>query len=684
MLDAHVFYSPPMGYELFFINGPFGILPRLVDGVQQFFATPGVDPLAYQLVCNCSVDLTSFYGEQITAINGVDITSYLTNLGTVTGIYFDPGVQLNSLINGYNTWYIPIENGYPQSDTISVTFNSSSATQTFNLVAVNNIAPPASVDDVLAFNNGSSAVGKRDDPMSNSDSPLSMLEAFIIESIDRDSAAAFDPQTLHLAQTLKEQLQSTKEDYVSLRSTKQQTHQVSTRQPSSIRRMNALRIQDAWLNRNIRNNRDWLDHLPEVSPIQNTQQNKKASKKSSAAAATDIPLVLADPNYPQLNYLGGTYWDTSAEVLSYGNASSDNVGILRITSMEPKSIFDFSDVLSALTQYRAPNGIGNDLIIDVSGNGGGYICLTYALMGYLTSAWSYNDTLQDFSYSGEDVIYYPFDVRESSQNNDLYNAGYYNNYEQVDMTSRQFYSSSALYGSAVDKTYGSRSSKYTQQFYWDICNGRGFDHPESPAFFFDKIIILSDGRCGSACSQFLSKMRHSNKVRVVTYGGWVGQPLESSSFQGGNVMSWTSDVLPQFSSYNLPWTVPFNNTADITFNFFESFLDYDSLPRQFRRIEGDWHLNYWEPLLTGLNYTDGSYDYSVLSNLYASVVPLFADMPSGLPSTYNGTVATPSPNIHPSSPQSGVPTNTPSSASILSLSSLLICILVSAILVTLS
>lgn len=53
----------------------------------------------------------------------------------------------------------------------------------------------------------------------------------------------------------------------------------------------------------------------------------------------------------------------------------------------------------------------------------------------------------------------------------------------------------------------------------------------------DRIVVLSDGQCASACSQFVSALRTSlkEKVKVVTYGGLYGEAISPSRAAGGSV-----------------------------------------------------------------------------------------------------------------------------------------------------
>lgn len=56
--------------------------------------------------------------------------------------------------------------------------------------------------------------------------------------------------------------------------------------------------------------------------------------------------------------------------------------------------------------------------------------------------------------------------------------------------------------------------------------------PPSP---FKEIYIITDGRCASACSQFVTKMQLGNQSKVATFGGFHGLPIDSSSAAGGKV-----------------------------------------------------------------------------------------------------------------------------------------------------
>jgi hypothetical protein len=51
----------------------------------------------------------------------------------------------------------------------------------------------------------------------------------------------------------------------------------------------------------------------------------------------------------------------------------------------------------------------------------------------------------------------------------------------------------------------------------------------------DNVVVLTDGTCGSACSQFISKMYVDNLVTTVSFGGVQGEEMDISAFNGGDV-----------------------------------------------------------------------------------------------------------------------------------------------------
>ncbi|XP_065187535.1 uncharacterized protein LOC135818131 isoform X3 [Sycon ciliatum] len=194
---------------------------------------------------------------------------------------------------------------------------------------------------------------------------------------------------------------------------------------------------------------------------------------------------------------------------------------------------------------------------------------------------------------------------------------------------------------AVERQRGGRTSRYSQKYVSKICldvlqdlSVKGL-FPTSPPF--ERVAILSDGRCGSACSQFSSQMLLSRAASVITYGGYAGEPLDSSAFAGGNVLIWSdviwksglsmaiwsmlvgSDPELTFNTYGFTVPLPLPSSALTRFDFTEVYireLGPDSLPREWYTLPGTMRLPRW---------TSGTSKYPLDSAQQVALLGLYQD-----------------------------------------------------------
>jgi len=133
---------------------------------------------------------------------------------------------------------------------------------------------------------------------------------------------------------------------------------------------------------------------------------------------------------------------------------------------------------------------------------------------------------------------------------------------------------------------------------------------------WEQIGVLTDGTAGSAASNFATKLQLSRYATAFTFGGIVGEQMDSSSFAGGNVEqyeqwwprvvyaamlgNWMTDYR---SIWNEMWendtaglARPLPTTASVAFNFnmnFPTELGPDALPRQYYSIPAHKHFDFW-------------------------------------------------------------------------------------------
>ena len=107
-------------------------------------------------------------------------------------------------------------------------------------------------------------------------------------------------------------------------------------------------------------------------------------------------------------------------------------------------------------------------------------------------------------------------------------------------------------------------------------------------------MILTDGTCGSACSFFESRLASDGGAVVVTYGGLVGSPLDTSSFGGGGVTSgWSTYAKTVRNASVVPLLPPLVTTAFVSFSSSEFYLPTEPLPREWLRLQGAFRLPVW-------------------------------------------------------------------------------------------
>ncbi|KAJ3097318.1 hypothetical protein HDU96_000421 [Phlyctochytrium bullatum] len=72
----------------------------------------------------------------------------------------------------------------------------------------------------------------------------------------------------------------------------------------------------------------------------------------------------------------------------------------------------------------------------------------------------------------------------------------------------------------------------------------------------EKIGVISNGFCGSTCSNFVRVLREQHGVRSFVYGGASGQPFQPTSFEGGRLLTFDDLLL---DSNEILWNAAMDN-----------------------------------------------------------------------------------------------------------------------------
>jgi len=136
---------------------------------------------------------------------------------------------------------------------------------------------------------------------------------------------------------------------------------------------------------------------------------------------------------------------------------------------------------------------------------------------------------------------------------------------------------------------------------------------------FDKILVLSDGLCGSACAILATTMHRDNATAVATYGGLLGQALDMGAYGGGEVIEWDDYVerLPAEARARLRAT-DLPPSAFAKFTATEYYARHETLPSEWVRHPADRHINLW-PRTTA---------WDDMIPVYERALALFPSLPS--------------------------------------------------------
>jgi len=247
----------------------------------------------------------------------------------------------------------------------------------------------------------------------------------------------------------------------------------------------------------------------------------------------------------------------------------------------------------------------------VRSNGGGIICLQQAISETLE--------MNDWNINSNNRLFEAFDYREWNLTEIFFNtgvdfAGEFLNPKIVPTTpyatgDNSWYEPGDVY------TRGDSQSTYSPKHYYPSYCDTIFPST-NPMYEFSKILILTDGLCGSACSQFASKLRYHGKALTVGVGGIYGQPLEMSSFTGGNVEDWANFVGQVQQVTEATGLEQLPTTAATRFNHNEMYMGNDTIPREFKRFETDFRIDTWQLV---------PHTLSDLLNVYLQTTPFFSN-----------------------------------------------------------
>ncbi|KAF9526145.1 hypothetical protein CPB83DRAFT_858425 [Crepidotus variabilis] len=241
----------------------------------------------------------------------------------------------------------------------------------------------------------------------------------------------------------------------------------------------------------------------------------------------DLPGLL-QPTPPPLN--------ESYSVAQFFMLDDKHTGVLALGSFSAKNFTKFGEsLLEGLLGLKEKGA--TRLIVDVTNNGGGYICIAHWLHRIImgesdaTVPQSGLDTTTRAGPLAQLIV-----QRIVSDNADPDEVLSYNPTQWSNATHHQFPASRQWLKPANKLTINGRKDAFSERLGQE-CQPFKWDAPKDRLFEPQDILIVSNGRCASSCSLFSIRMAKSHGVHTVVVGGKEDSRQEYCGTVGGQSVS---------------------------------------------------------------------------------------------------------------------------------------------------
>ncbi|QRV98976.1 peptidase family S41 protein [Ceratobasidium sp. AG-Ba] len=189
-----------------------------------------------------------------------------------------------------------------------------------------------------------------------------------------------------------------------------------------------------------------------------------------------------------------------------------------------------NDTVAALAKFKAAKV--QHLIVDTTGNGGGYVCLGEFLINALAGT--------KFGYAGFESATRAGPLARKIVESDIAQGIDYMNYSPNQWAFLNNTPQPANYNymePPTNFTINATKDAVSKRFY-DICTPYDVKLPAEPFLPASKIIIVGNGECASTCALFTGVAYERLGIRVAMFGGNPGQPSNFNGMAGNQVLEW--------------------------------------------------------------------------------------------------------------------------------------------------
>ncbi|KAK4161565.1 hypothetical protein QBC43DRAFT_357679 [Cladorrhinum sp. PSN259] len=358
----------------------------------------------------------------------------------------------------------------------------------------------------------------------------------------------------------------------------------------------------------------FCSHNGPISSTTSQQSQVNAADSSAVVSGYPKPVIITSDEVLSGYYLEGP--------------DLDDVAVVAVLSFGPSSIAEFQATLRDFLREALAAG-KTKLIIDLQGNGGGYILQGYDFYRQLFpsitqedfSRWKESASFTAEAHIVSDLVAGVNPHTEASRDLILTYQSWFNYRYDLNLTNSPFPSFDAKF--PTDNIY--KSTHYTSLMRWNINDslttinttfglgieiaGYGALSNLTQPFAAENIVLLYDGACASTCAIASSFLRHQANVKSIAMGGrpnpgliqGVGGVKGAQVLQFSNVYSYAQRYLPsaqndaQRAELSRFSSLPMNRSTSAALNVRDQILPQnlkDGVPAQFINEKADCRL-YW-------------------------------------------------------------------------------------------
>ncbi|TFL05000.1 hypothetical protein BDV98DRAFT_281055 [Pterulicium gracile] len=270
---------------------------------------------------------------------------------------------------------------------------------------------------------------------------------------------------------------------------------------------------------------DYKDE-PQLSPAVPFMKRARGDVIDQAAA---IGIDLPTQFIPKLPPTPG-----SANVIKSYLLSDGVTGVMFVGSFGPDDFDSFMvDTVAAVTDLKSKGA--TRLLIDVTSNGGGYVCLGHYLHRYLGGA--------TVTYSGFESTARGNVLAQKIVAADIA-LGLDDSFSFYSPGNWAFLNGTRMpldynYMNPTEPLVVNGQNDPTSQRFHDTCEALFLKPlPEEPPFPLDQVKIVGNGWCASTCAMFSTLMFEQHGTEIAVFGGRPGQPIEFKGMAGNQVLDW--------------------------------------------------------------------------------------------------------------------------------------------------